>query len=417
MFAVASAVVWGAGAVPVTGDQAKLAVGNWLADEASPMAVRFSRPSQEAETVCDANGKALFHVVKMEGGGYVATPTDTRINPIVVFSGSGELDLGEGSPLRKVLEADMARRLEAVSQRGTAKGASGASKAEKAWANLLAHRNGRTRAIADESQLSEVRVSPLVKTKWDQKTWNDERAGSPAVYSRYTPYGWVCGCVATAGAQIMKYYDWPTKEMPAAWFVVQTNDQYFVRRRTAGCYAWSEMPLSRAVRADISESECNAIGKLTSDVGLAVNMNYKRFFDPEHNRWVEDSSAYTANLTVALTREFDYASGKVYWPEVGNGSIRTGALLGEQMEGAILASIDAGMPVSAAIHGDEGGHSVVIDGYGYKNGIRYMHINMGWSGAEDIWYDVMGEKLSETYQFERLKAVGYNIHPTAHDPK
>ena len=50
------------------------------------------------------------------------------------------------------------------------------------------------------SSIPDVRVAPLVKTKWGQGN---------SVWNYYTPNNYVCGCVATAAAQIMKYFEWP----------------------------------------------------------------------------------------------------------------------------------------------------------------------------------------------------------------
>ena len=53
--------------------------------------------------------------------------------------------------------------------------------------------------------IDDVRVAPLVETSWGQGVHLVQGA-----YNYYTPNHYVCGCVATAGAQIMRYWRFPT---------------------------------------------------------------------------------------------------------------------------------------------------------------------------------------------------------------
>ena len=55
-------------------------------------------------------------------------------------------------------------------------------------------------------------------------------------------------------------------------------------------------------------------------------------------------------------------------------------------------NLDAQYPVLFAISGN-GGHAVVGDGYGYDgygpdDSTMYHHLNMGWSGQDDLWYNL-----------------------------
>ena len=42
----------------------------------------------DVQTSKNANGRALYHVVKLAGGGYVVTAGDTELPPVIAFSES-----------------------------------------------------------------------------------------------------------------------------------------------------------------------------------------------------------------------------------------------------------------------------------------------------------------------------------------
>ena len=75
-------------AVEVTPEQAQTAVRNWIRKNPRPMTAQFATGNGVAKTYAK-NGKTLFHVVQLEGGGFVVTSGDTRISPIVAFSENG----------------------------------------------------------------------------------------------------------------------------------------------------------------------------------------------------------------------------------------------------------------------------------------------------------------------------------------
>ena len=57
----------------------------------------------------------------------------------------------------------------------------------------------------------------------------------------------------------------------------------------------------------------------------------------------------------------------------------------------INPNLDAKSPVILAISDPfdpNGGHAVVCDGYGYDSSTLYHHLNMGWNGIDDLWYNL-----------------------------
>lgn len=73
--------------------------------------------------------------------------------------------------------------------------------------------------------MSDVRIAPITQTTWDQGTAGN--MGNTACYNYYTPpYGdgnknnYWAGCVATAMAQLMRYFQFPTSGVGAAGFSI-----------------------------------------------------------------------------------------------------------------------------------------------------------------------------------------------------
>lgn len=405
-------VFWGLATIAeeVTSAQAQMAVKNWIRKNPRAMNSRFKANSGEVETVHNALGRALCHVVKLEGGGFVVTSGDTRLSPVVAFSDSGEFSQDPRSPLFALLQRDMSGRLEAIGASQDANApvrrlmaASSSSvavpktKNEKSWDELLVEYKPMLKAVAP-SQLDDVRVEPLIKTKWSQSVWGDI-SGKPMVYNLFTTNHAVCGCAATAGAQILKYWEYPKEAVKQDVYSCTYNNTPASFKIMGGPYAWSQMPLSYEDEVDISDAHRKAIGMLTYDVGVASHMQYS---DGE-------SGALGFVMVNALREQFGYASALSVLTMIGEGTD-----IGESVRNAILASLDAEMPVHASIQrlSPKGGHEVVFDGYGCLQEKIYIHINCGWSGNEDnVWYDVMGESLT-THGFNLLQNVGYNIHPT-----
>ena len=354
----------------------------------------------------NAAGKAIYHVADVEGGGYVVTSGDTKISPIVCFSGSGEFDDSDLNPLKALLNGDLdttagqpvvlaasapAASVSAV----TTSAEEGETASEREWRELIGEDDpqpGRILSYESVSSVSDVRVSPMVSTKWSQSTWGD--CTSTKVYNYYTPNNYVCGCVATAGAQVMMKWGHPTSSVGAGTYDCYVDGSARSLTMKGGTYAWSSMPRSYEATRSISSAQAQAIGKLTYDVGVASHMSYKS----------GGSGTWAAFLTDALRNRFSYASANSIF-------LNSGAyVLGTDAVNAIYASLDAGMPVVISIKGS-GGHEVVVDGYGYNSGTRYSHLNCGWSGSEDVWYNLMGESLT-SHSYTTLDEVGFNIHPT-----
>ena len=393
--AVAASAIFAlyASAEEVSADSAGVAAQRWLEDDAA----LGCNLGVEVDTVrtCSPQEDASFHVVKLKGGGFVVMSSDTTREPVVAFSSGGDLVESDANPMWVLLKKDLALRVgeEAATNRKTGLlkatvGGSSNSGNEAKWNRLLGKSSGLLRASQGVSFISDVRVAPLVQSKWGQDYVDDRPC-----YNYYTPSNYVCGCVATAGAQIMRYFEWPRSDVSVAPF---TNPHCEVDGLTCtlttkgGYYDWSQMPLEP--NSSINDAQCQVIGKLTSDIGICVGMEYAS----------DGSGAGGYMLAEAFTNHYGYANALSFvW---GDDICRS-----EYMKNALLSNFDAGLPVAISLSDNaNNGHEIVGDGYGYSDDTLYLHFNMGWSGSEDAWY-APPRVATEQYNFSVLDGFVCNI--------
>lgn len=374
-------------AAPITPEQAKRAVNKWLvARPSAHMNAKLgSAPAPvPVETVADAGGNALFHVVRIADGGYVVTSADDGVLPIIAFSEGDDLVRDESNPLWVMLNDDLPRRMESVSKAPN----SGLDAASSEWADLLSDDDSSGKDFG-RSSIPDVRVDVLVGSRWSQST-----AKNDYCYNYYTPGHSVCGCVATAGAQLIRFHEYPSS-VRATTKICSYNGTSGSYSITAGTYNYSNMVLAPASASSLSTAQRQAIGKLCYDVGVSVNMS-----------WTDNSSgAVTPYLADAFVGTFGYSNAK---KKDNWSSTSPSNLTDAEMKRAIFANLDAGCPVILGIRGD-GGHAIVADGYGYYSGTAYTHLNLGWAGSYDAWYAL--PDIGTPYNFNLVYRIVYNVFP------
>jgi hypothetical protein len=137
-----------------------------------------------------------------------------------------------------------------------------------------------------------------------------------------------------------------------------------------------------------------AIGALCYDAGAAVKTEYSG----------SGSASNLRNARNALLGTFKY-SNAIYALD-GDGDIGGGVL-----NNMVNANLDAGNPVIFGIIKEsvEAGHAVIADGYGYDFSTLYHHLNMGWNGSNDIWYNLPIVDYSRSDQYDAITGCIYNI--------
>ncbi len=361
------------------------------------------------EVECSAAGARLL-VAKFEGGGFVVMSADDLVDPVISFSASGDgIDTSDSNPFWALLRGDIAAREAAAGvQRGTSSASSSKrllrsaasttkTSAQKKWAELLGTSSSSgpilLRSSYPATTISDVRVDSFVQSRWNQSTHNNYTTGSNC-YNYYTPNNYVCGCVATVGGQIMRYWQYPTESVAPKTFKcavdnVETNCTMF-----GGTYDWSSMPLVPA--NGVTEAECQAIGKLTYDVGVSVGMAWA----PKGS----GSPAYDLALRFPDTFGYTNAVAAMYISGYYEYSL-------EEVKKVVIPNCDARAPMVMSISG-AGSHAVLVDGYGYSGDDFCMHVNFGWSGSGDAWY-CPPDFDTGSYNFTVINGFVFNIFPTS----
>nr|MCR5380878.1 C10 family peptidase [Lentisphaeria bacterium] len=349
----------------------------------------------DIEEFKNADGAVLGYIVSLEPKGFIVVSADDRINPVVIVSKEGKFDANPQNPLFALLYADLTNRMAAAEQiapAGQTRGElpEGIQQNKATWARFT---TGGTRA-AGVAVVSEVWVGSFVESRWSQ---------SGGIYNYYTPtiydksYSFdepgnqnnaPSGCVATATAQILRYFQWPQKPIgnkTGSYTITTDNGTEFSGTMnlrggdgTGGAYNWDAMTL---VPTGAEKPETfRQIGSILFDAGLSVGMSYT-------------NTGSAANFKSSTVKSlFGYANA-------------TGSL----NYNAARANLDARRPLGVSIQSiippilNGEGHAIVCDGYGRLDGRWYYHMNYGWGGSADAWYnceEVFASSWKPSFSFD-----------------
>ncbi len=384
-----------ASAIARTAGEAHDMARTWVGAHRGVFGGRFGAPSGEVMSA-SIGGTNLFHSVALAGGGFVVV--SDADGAMLAFSGEGRFSETNAAPLWTMLLADTGVAPSQRAMRPLPIADPGSDAPELPDGVSVARTTVGSRllsatSVTTESGIEDLRVSPLVESKWNQSTVSGKK-----VYNYYTPGNAVCGCVATAMSQIMRCHEYPTYSVSAKTKACLYNGSQTNLTMQGGTYSWSDMPLVPSSSISSAQQQ-QAIGKLTSDAGISVHMQYTS----------SSSGASVMVAAYALTNTWHFAQSQ-YWVSDQSGEEADGYLPSETLENAILANLDAGFPCMLGISGSGGGHAIVADGYGYVGSQRYVHLNMGWSGSCDYWYCF--PVSAGGYTFSYLDEVVYNLFPT-----
>lgn len=216
------------------------------------------------------------------------------------------------------------------------------------------------------------------------RQWRAERANSAAVaplldgikWDQREPYNNMCplyngtnrsvtGCVATAMAQVMMYYQYP-KELKTTIkaYNTQTYGIQIPEISSGATYDWDNM-LPDYSKSDYNSAQADAVAKLMYHCGAAVKMDY--------------GPLSGANVTPAiLATYFGYDA------DLMQDLTRTVFTLQQWMT-LIDNELKAKRPILYSGQASDGGHEFVCDG---SDGKGLYHINWGWGGYQDGYFDL-----------------------------
>lgn len=279
----------------------------------------------KSRTATTASPSDAYYVFNNDAGGFVIIAGDDAVTPVLGYTSTGSFDAENLPDGLKDLLKSYERQIAALG--------------DSYQANQTA-----TRAAFTGEKL-------LNTAKWNQI----------APFNKYTPNNYVTGCVATAGAIVMKHHGYPAKGTGSHSYTWNGKTLTASFEHT---YDWASMP---AKYKDGNDAAFDGVARLMSDLGVAVEMQYAE----------GGSGSYIGDLVTALQKYYGYSklSHLMAIEDVG----------AEAWNGRLRDEIDANRPVLyAASDPNTGGHAFVIDGYKDES----FSVNWGWGGYCDGFYKI-----------------------------
>ena len=199
-------------------------------------------------------------------------------------------------------------------------------------------------------------VEPLMKTTWNQNA--PFNLYTPAIGGTQTP----TGCVATAMAQVMKYWNYPEYGVGTGSITNPSTGRTETMSLNED-FLWNEMLDS--YNGAYTDDQADAVAFLMKACGYSVDMSY--------NTGV--SGSFSVIAAKALIENFQYNRNIRYY--------QRDYIDATQWDEIMYNEISNGRPVLYGAQSTSGGHEFVCDGY---NGDGYYHFNWGWGGMSDGYF-------------------------------
>lgn len=203
-------------------------------------------------------------------------------------------------------------------------------------------------------------VAPMISTRWGQ--------GAP--YNDKSPCGSPSGCVATAMAQIMNFYQYPATGVGSFSYVSATSGYRMSCNFAWTHFDWANMEEAYASSATGFSQSRAAVAHLMEACGVSVGMDYTPF----------GSGAYDTSVPYALIHFFNYNKNVVCYTRSHFSS--------DVWYDKVFAELEAGRPIlyGARNADDHCGHAFIVDGCRASDGM--FHVNWGWDGSYDGYYEL-----------------------------
>lgn len=308
----------------------------------------------KSRTATTASPSDAYYVFNNDAGGFVIIAGDDAVTPVLGYTSTGSFDAENLPDGLKDLLKSYERQIAALGD------------------NYVANQTATRAAFTGEK---------LLKTaEWNQN----------APFNKYTPSNYVTGCVATAGAIVMKHHGYPAKGTGSHSY---TWNGKTLTANFEHTYDWTSMP---AKYDGTNDAAFDGVARLMADLGVAVEMQYNK----------DGSGASMEDLLTALKKYFGYSKYARLLAIADLGA--------EVWNDRLRAEIDANRPILySAVDSNKGGHSFVIDGYKDES----FSVNWGWGGYCDGFYrigalnpETGGKPLGDQYNLSQ--SAVFSLQPS-----
>lgn len=297
-----------------------------------------------------ASRSDAYYVFNNDAGGFVIIAGDDAVTPVLGYTSTGSFDAENLPDGLKDLLKSYERQIAALGD------------------NYVANQTATRAAFTGEK---------LLKTaEWNQY----------APFNKYTPNNYVTGCVATAGAIVMKHHGYPAKGTGSHSY---TWNGKTLTANFEHDYDWASMP---AKYDGTNDAAFDGVARLMADLGVAVEMQYAK----------NGSGAYIGDMISALQKYFGY-SKLTYLASIDD-------MEAEAWNAKLRGEIDANRPILySASDASAGGHSFIIDGYKDES----FSVNWGWGGYCNGFYQIgvlnpesAGKPTGDKYNLGQTAVIG-----------
>ena len=315
---------------------------------------------------------ATMHLFAIDGGGFVITSADDRMQPILAYSRTANFSFPIPDNLLYWLKGyDM--QIRSVMDDSSA----------------IQHPDWRLLASSKHPKaVYDTTMGPLLTTTWSQEPYYNSVCPSGAGGQTVT------GCVATAMGQVMKYWNWPETGAGSHSYI---ENEYGMLSADFGAttYDWQHMP--NHLTASSSSTEVDAVATLLYHCGVAVEMDYAT--SAQGGSGAMHHSAGHLSTPSAETALRDYFK---YSPALTN--IARRFFTTEEWAALLKNEIDHLRPVLySGVSFRADGHEFVLDGYDTTG---FFHFNWGWGSVDDGYYS-----LEDIHSYNDDQNVFINFEP------
>lgn len=292
------------------------------------------------------NSDTIAYVFDFENA-FVVISAQKKFPPIKAFSFNGKFDFSD-------IEYSLLNLLKSDYEQNSSN------------SSFLIKNTNDWNSLSHLKSLSETTTfGPYLESLFGQANCKDQNGSYINVTNTHTPNNWSVGCVALTQTTLMHYYNWPVHGVGSYSYHDNGSNKDLSADFENTHYKWGDI-LDEYNGVTSTTSQRNALGELAFQSAVALDMYFT-------------SSGSTSNVN-KLARV-----GNQYFRYSGHYESTSHPGFFEML----IRNLKQEQPVQLAVSNSGGaGHAVVCDGLMQNDGTNYYHLNMGWWGNSNAWYNI-----------------------------
>lgn len=340
----------------------------------SSIQLELYKTYKNKESIATYAPQNLFYIFNFSNDkGFIIIAADDRVDPVLGYSTSNDFDLSKAP-------ASVLSWIENYQKQITGILTYSEEIAHPAWVEYAKTMNYRKRGT--------TAVAPLLKTTWSQVANYYELCPKDPVTGKLS----VTGCVATAMAQTLKYWNYPSSGRGQNAYTPPGGFGQLQVDFSKSIYNYANMPAKPT-------SPSTGIPLLMRDCGYALNTQYS-----SGASGAEVTGRTLPSAEKALVANFGYSN------TIASKERR----FFSNMDWINLLKAEFAASRVVIYYGYNGnteiGHCFLADGYDANN---LMHINWGWAGSCDGYFNVTNLNPSAGYNYATKDGALFGIQPAS----